>query len=1337
MEGQGDLGQPLSQSKSLKPFSSALEAKAEQIISDLKSLLDILFKNGIPGPKLIRLERESCNPLGHGGQGNVFGASPEFERRALDIPGFDIDPRVKSSALQWIRCVVKHLRTDQRRNDVQHAYREISRLCHPILRRHPNVVKLISWGMSLDGLETASLNSLSTPLLILERAHCDLAQFIRSEVYGTVQYETLLDLCFDVGRGLEAVHSAGIVHGDLKLENVLLFTTKTPTKDRWIAKLCDFGSATATSTDPPEARRYLGSETWLPPECYEKMILGKPMPESLVPCDVFAYGLIVWATFIGIHFSPLFNLQKKEGHGADIVRNIGQQRFYARALKSVTAKFIANNSNIHMLIAELTERLLSQFGGVEERKSNKMKQDSQVPAINPVQGDSKLRAPGNNLRRILLVLRCSLNDSPQYRDLQPWRYLDITRFPQIPSIADPQKFKPAYEFDDRARATNHVAQTRNLDMQSSKSGLHVDLRAFQRRLALVLQQAPHASRRWLTVINHDYGQIGSASIRLLRSSSHRQRLYESYLQEAARQRPSLQELGNFDYLEHRPREAHFKLQPWLRDRLFVTSNSDLIYVYARLRAHVKLCCWKEDMETSSISHEMKSYFENSITTLFPRPEVPDIATLAWLCRGEIGQHELQELESSQDPRPPQWRFLSNDSISVFAMTDAVLLLFENGCDIHRLLEHGLGTGRSSIKRIGTVFAQYLRNLHEAPKVGKDRYMPQEALRVAVHFKRIAMDETSTPLKRYYLTGRAFDATKAVDIEHLFSTTFTTALHDAIRACNYPLVEYLVQLGFNVSAQDSEKTMAIDARPDQGIDPASYNSIIALLRQRQEKPGAHGLSVHRRHKKNATPLGWTQAHTESGSGSSLDIWQETSIESEFDPISFIAPQTGLYESDRLVLGRIQGQDQVYRLDPFRFLKTSDDQRSKYKSGTRATFGDEWYEEDIRKVAEPLPFYPFEDRRAWIQYPARGWFHLRSIYPNMALAFILFAILTLLTRCMDWKQLELPFSIIAIGFYSYLAAFTIYPFNVPRARHKFCYNMLSNGVPELFIGFSAVARGETAFIKSALLGLVLCDALWTLGLALLAGGIHYKEYIFPTTGSSSMTNLGILGPVLASILLLLRLTPNQPDSRETMDNVVFLSRGTAIVSLLLWTSFLWFRLHTHEDLFEEDEFNEDESNEDESGMASILPDLPPFQILIRVVTCLVLLGFCSDILVCSAQQQPRLVQMILGFFIVPQVARLWNQNTAIRFGWFQSPDAAIEATIGVTLTTTFFVAPCLILLGWIVKTPMTFQFSLLETILYALAMWVVSYQLRDGRADYLKGFVLLVLYVMAALALGLSF
>ncbi|KAL8811900.1 MAG: hypothetical protein Q9223_007426 [Gallowayella weberi] len=845
------------------------ESSAHQVLSDLKSLVNDLekFKNETPGPKLIRLQREFCDRLGHGGQGNVYGVSAEFKKTALELQDMPYDQRTKHSAIFWTKCVVKHLRTDQRRNDVRHAYREIRPLCHPRLQRHPNIVNLVSWGLSLDALETVSLNSLSTPLLILERAHCDLAQFIKSEDYEIASFDVLCDICLGVGRGLDSVHSTGMIHGDLKLENILLFPKETST-GRWVAKLCDFGAALTDSQNS----RYLGTDTWLPPECYENIIVGKAMPGSLIPCDIFVYGLVIWATFIGISFSPIHNDQQIEG-GAYIVRNVGRQQFYAKAVQSVTAKYSTARSNVHRLLAGLTDQTLGHFGGSGEREGLERRQSRN--ALDRYLYSDNLMTVEDRIRRILIVLHCCLNDSPHLRDRQPWRYLDYKRFPRVPNVDNPATFKPDYD-------------------QSSML-------------------------------------------------------------------------------------KHYVLQLISRK-----NRADQVYAFARLRSQIPLCCWQHCTLGGNHCMPFTVTFKG-LTLEGALSSHMALDVVAWVCRGEIGQHEVQRWNDRQN----RVHLFSTFS-PVYPTTDIFLLIFENDYAIHQIVQTSDGPK--------TEFLRYLLELRE----------PEEALVLAVHFQRIAAKEESSLEKKYFLTGRTSDVCSSEEFEGFASPNFSTALHDAVKVNNYPLVEYLVKTGFNVSARDAQKKLALEFAAEIEGPSSAKNSIIALLRQNSRNQG-----LQRGKSPESPPLGWERLHQKPG----MDVWRETSIEGHFDAISFIEPKTGLHDSDRLTLGRIQGEDQIYRLDPWRFLKTRGDVVAGYEPATKATFGDEWYEENIRTVAKPLPFSPTADQRAWIRYPATSLYQLSQFYDGRTWVFMSFTFLCATARISNWQKLEFPLATIASAFYAY--------------------------------------------------------------------------------------------------------------------------------------------------------------------------------------------------------------------------------------------------------------------------------------------------------------------------------
>ncbi|KAL8976415.1 MAG: hypothetical protein Q9177_006862, partial [Variospora cf. flavescens] len=372
---------------------------------------------------------------------------------------------------------------------------------------------------------------LSAPLLILERAHCNLAQLISSQDYETASFEELCHLSLDVGNGLGAVHSAGIVHGDLKLKNILIFEAQSISK-RWTAKLCDFASAISIS-DSRASASYTGTITWRPPECYEKEYLQVPLPPSLIPCDIFVYGLVVWALFVGIHCSPLDNIQTVEGHGSDIALHMGEQRFYARAKKSVTARFSSSRSDIHQLLAAFTEQTFGHFAGGAER------QQVRSIRLHSISSDGWAGKVEDKINRILSVLRASLNDSHSRRDLQPWRYMDLIRRPILPRVDNPAKYKPNYK-----------------RLPLAVDAVREDEREHTRR----------QSRQWLepvwATVTQAFGRIIPVHINLnirllLQQRQHRDKVYQRKLQGAKLLVPGLQGLGPCGYLEHPPEGPHY------------------------------------------------------------------------------------------------------------------------------------------------------------------------------------------------------------------------------------------------------------------------------------------------------------------------------------------------------------------------------------------------------------------------------------------------------------------------------------------------------------------------------------------------------------------------------------------------------------------------------------------------------------------------------------------------------------------------------------------------------------------------------------------------------------
>jgi serine/threonine protein kinase len=157
-----------------------------------------------------------------------------------------------------------------------------ARMRHADLKFHRNIVRLLGWGVEEGPHET--------PLLVLEFAIADLHNvFANSDIKMT--YGITQQLSIDVGQGLDAIHKAGIIHGKLKPQNVLVFENFSD-EVPLVVKLADFGlslgEVQASMSDVVEVSGM--STDWCAPE----IEIGSEMSTSqLIKADIFSYGLLV------------------------------------------------------------------------------------------------------------------------------------------------------------------------------------------------------------------------------------------------------------------------------------------------------------------------------------------------------------------------------------------------------------------------------------------------------------------------------------------------------------------------------------------------------------------------------------------------------------------------------------------------------------------------------------------------------------------------------------------------------------------------------------------------------------------------------------------------------------------------------------------------------------------------------------------------------------------------------------------------------------------------------------------------------------------------------------
>jgi serine/threonine protein kinase len=133
---------------------------------------------------------------------------------------------------------VKHVKLEESQSNSQSSYHrlqsvllEIQIMRHGPLKEHPNILSALGYGWKSQG------DSLLPYVVVEFAAQGSLRAWLRE----TSQHvKTKFKITGDIAAGLKALHLCDIIHGDLKLDNVVV----VPFPDRVvkvIAKLCDFG----------------------------------------------------------------------------------------------------------------------------------------------------------------------------------------------------------------------------------------------------------------------------------------------------------------------------------------------------------------------------------------------------------------------------------------------------------------------------------------------------------------------------------------------------------------------------------------------------------------------------------------------------------------------------------------------------------------------------------------------------------------------------------------------------------------------------------------------------------------------------------------------------------------------------------------------------------------------------------------------------------------------------------------------------------------------------------------------------------------------------------------
>ncbi|KND90683.1 Vacuolar calcium ion transporter [Tolypocladium ophioglossoides CBS 100239] len=290
-------------------------------------------------------------------------------------------------------------------------------------------------------------------------------------------------------------------------------------------------------------------------------------------------------------------------------------------------------------------------------------------------------------------------------------------------------------------------------------------------------------------------------------------------------------------------------------------------------------------------------------------------------------------------------------------------------------------------------------------------------------------------------------------------------------------------------------------------------------------------------------------------------------------------------------------------------------------------------------------------------------------------------------------------------------------------------------ELIVSIVALRDGQIQVVQSSMLGSILSNLLLVMGMCFFFGGMVHRgengagtEQVFSAAVAQTTCSLMTLSSASLVIPAALYSVLNQNGSDGKQQSILVLSRGTAIILLVLYVLYLVFQLRTHSNLFDAEGQAADEEEAEEPSIGAISA-----AVVLVVVTILV--AICADYLVGSIDaivESAHISKAFIGLILIPIVGNAAEHVTAVVVALRDKMDLAMGVAIGSSIQIALGVTPFLVIVGWIIGQPMTLHFEIFQTVAFAVSVLVVTYTVQDGRSNYLEGAMLLGLYMIIAVA-----
>ena len=294
-----------------------------------------------------------------------------------------------------------------------------------------------------------------------------------------------------------------------------------------------------------------------------------------------------------------------------------------------------------------------------------------------------------------------------------------------------------------------------------------------------------------------------------------------------------------------------------------------------------------------------------------------------------------------------------------------------------------------------------------------------------------------------------------------------------------------------------------------------------------------------------------------------------------------------------------------------------------------------------------------------------------------------------------------------------------------------NVSLGNTAELILALFVLVGGNTEVVKGQITGSIIGNSLLGLGLAILVGTWGKRNLKF------NRDQVGLLSTLLILVLIGL-LLPALFDFTERgivqVPNAVSLdeqlSLAVSVVLILLYIGNLVYTLVTHDDIFSarpKSEHNKRTLEEDR---------WPVWKSLLVLLVATAFVAVESELISNALEETAGalgVTTFFLGVVVLAIIGNAAEYFSAIYFARQENMDIVMSITVGSTVQVALFVAPLLVLISYLIGSPMDLVFNNpIELIAIAAVAFVVNGISKDGEVTWFEGALLIGVYFLLAIA-----